>query len=291
MEQAENDVLDTATAGEELNQEQQVDEQGQPGDEGQQPPGGDESQDDEVAVTIGGESPTPEEDDSRAPEWVRDLRKSNREKDRRLRELAEENAKLKGGNKPTEIGEKPTLDSCDFDTDEYERQLEAWHERKRKAEAESRAREEEQEAGRKAFQASLDTYGKLKGELKVKDFDDAEAAVIDAASENQRAIIVHVAKNSALVTYALGKNPKKLKELASIKDPVKFAYSLAELESQLKVTPKKSPPPPESTVRGSAPGMGAMDAQLKRLEDEAERTGDRTKVIAYKKQLKQKAAT
>ena len=42
--------------------------------------------DDEVVVSIGEEAP-PAEEEVRAPEWVRELRKTNREKERRIREL------------------------------------------------------------------------------------------------------------------------------------------------------------------------------------------------------------
>ena len=45
----------------------------------------DDSDEDEVVVSIGEESPPQEE--TRAPEWVRELRKSNREKERKIREL------------------------------------------------------------------------------------------------------------------------------------------------------------------------------------------------------------
>ena len=45
--------------------------------------------------------------------------------------------------------------------------------------------------------------------------------------------------------YALGKNPKKAKELGEITDPVKFAFAVAKLETQLTVTSRKQVPPPE----------------------------------------------
>ena len=41
----------------------------------------------EVVISLGGEAVAPEEDENAAPQWVRELRKSNREKDRRIREL------------------------------------------------------------------------------------------------------------------------------------------------------------------------------------------------------------
>jgi hypothetical protein len=92
-----------------------------------------------------------------------------------------------------------------------------------------------------------------------------------------------------MVVYALGKNPKKAKELASITDPVKFAFAVAKLEAQLKVAPRKTPPPPEGAIRSTAPISGTVDSNLDRLRSEAERTGDYSKVYRYKQQLKAKA--
>ena len=46
----------------------------------------DDGESDEVVVSIGEEAPPPEEP-AHAPEWVRELRKSDREKSRRIREL------------------------------------------------------------------------------------------------------------------------------------------------------------------------------------------------------------
>ena len=94
-----------------------------------------------------------------------------------------------------------------------------------------------------------------------------------------------------LVVYALGKNPKKAKELASITDPGKFAFAVAKMEAQLKVNPAKRPPAPERAITGSsAPISGTVGSTLERLRAEAEKTGDMTKVIRYRNQLREKQA-
>jgi hypothetical protein len=71
---------------------------------------------------------------------------------------------------------------------------------------------------------------------------------------------------------------------------VKYAFAVAELVGQLKVQPKKVPPAPEKQVRGMAGGGTAIDNVEKRLEAEADETGNRTKLIAYRKQKEAKAA-
>lgn len=266
-----------------LQEPETVEESEESGDDTVEGTEQDEAED--VVVSIGGEAPPQEEE--RAPEWVRELRKSNREKDRRLRELEEENGRLKAPASGA-LKAKPTLEACEFDPERFERELEAWHEQKRVQDAAERKKQDAAENERKAWAARLEAYGKAKGELKVKDFEDAEALAQETFSQTQQGVIVSGAENPALLVYALGKNPKKAKELASITDPVKFAFAVAKLETQLKVSPRKAAPPPEGSVRGSAPVSGVVDSHLARLEAEAEKTGDRSKVVAYKR--KQRAA-
>lgn len=258
----------------------------QSGAEGGESASGEATHDDEVVVSIGEETPASDEE-NRAPEWVRELRKQNREKDRKLREQEAEIARLKGaGSQPAtiEVGAKPTLEGCDFDAEKFESDLEAWHQRKREADEQEAQKTKTQKQQQEAWQAKLDGYGKAKEALKVKDYDEAEAAVTDTLSVVQQGVILNGAENPALLVYALGKNPAKAKELANIGDPVKFAFAVAKLETQLKVTPKKATTVPERTVRSSVSGAAAVDNQLEKLREDAAKTGDLTKVIAYKRQ-------
>jgi len=247
--------------------------------------------DDEVIVSIGEESP-PQEEKEPAPEWVRELRKNYRELQREKRELeARLTTSQKAEEKPLSLGAKPTLEQFDYDAEQFEVALERWYENKRKVQEQDNAKKAEQQKAEQDWQNTLKNYGSLKSQLKVKDYDDAEHVVLESLNETKQGIILHGAKNPALVVYALGKNPQKVKELASIDDPVKFAIAIGGLEKELKVTSRKtaSPPPPESKVRGSAPISGAVDSTLERLREEAARSGDHSKVFAYKQQLKRKS--
>ena len=49
---------------------------------------------------------------------------------------------------------------------------------------------------------------------------------------------------------------------------------------------KRKAPAPDRPSSGAARMPGGVDKQLEKLETEAERTGDRTAVIAYRKKLK-----
>ena len=238
-----------------------------------------------VAVTIGGEAPPPEDEEAeRAPEWVRDLRKQYREEKRRNKELQEQLARTSGAAKVAELGEKPTLEKADYDTERYETELAAWYERKRKHDEVEATRRAEADAVEREWKQKLEGYQSAKATLKVRDYDEAEDVVQDAFNVTQQGMILQGAENPALLVYALGKNPKRAKELASIKDPVKFAFAVARLETQLKVTKRKATSKPEPKVSGTGRISGAVDSTLERLRADAERTGDYSKVFQYKKQ-------
>ena len=237
----------------------------------------------EVVVSIGEEAPPPEEH-TPAPEWVKELRKTNRELQRQNRELQGRLQAAPPETKPVVIGNKPKLEDHDYDADKYEEALTSWFERKRQAEEVNAKQEAEVMNQQKAWQAKLDGYGKAKAELRVKDYEDAEAVAQEVFSITQQGVLLQGADNPALVVYALGKNPAKAKELASITDPVKFAFAVAKLEKDLKVTNRRQAPAPERIVTGTGRSSGAVDSTLERLREDAARTGNMTKVIAYKAQ-------
>jgi len=238
---------------------------------------------DDVVVSIGEESP-PQEEEARAPEWVRELRKANREKERKIRELE---AKLNAApteTKPVALGKKPTLEDCDYDSEEYETKLAAWYEDKRQHDAAEADAQAQRDAEAKAWQDKLDSYAKARASLKVRDYEDAEAVALETFNVTQQGIVLQGSDNPALIIYALGKNTSKAKELASITDPVKFAFAVAKLETQLKVTNRKAAASPERTINsGGGRISGSVDSTLERLREEALKTGDLSKVMAYKR--------
>jgi desulfoferrodoxin (superoxide reductase-like protein) len=265
--------------------EQTTDEHKSIGDQGEDQTTEDgEGESDEVIVSIGEEAPPPEEQ-THAPEWVRELRKTNRELQRQNRELQGKlQSTAQTETKPVVLGKKPSLEEHDYDADKFEAALADWFDRKRQADEAAAKQEAEVMNQQKAWQAKLDGYGKAKAELRVKDFEDAEAVAQELFNITQQGVVLQGADNPALVIYALGKNPKKAKELSDIKDPVKFAFAVAKLEKELKVTNRKAAPPPERIVSGTGRVSGAVDSTLERLREEAARTGNMTKVVQYKAQ-------
>jgi len=242
---------------------------------------------DEVVISIGEEPPPPEPEP--APEWVRELRKSHRELQRRNRELEAKIQQAPETNPVVTLGAKPSLESYDYDTEKYEASLADWYERKRSVdEQEAKARQAEQQQA-EAWQQKLQGYAEAKTKLKVKDYDDAEEVAQQTFNVVQQGVMIQGAEDPALVIYALGKNPKKAKELAQIDDPVKFAFAVAKLESQLKISNRKAATRPEKQVSATAPIKGAVDSTLERLREEAARTGNMDKVMAYKRAQKRAA--
>lgn len=242
-----------------------------------------EEDEDEIVISIGEESP-PQEEETRAPAWVRELRKSNREKERKIRELEAQLNASATETKPVALEAKPTLESCDYDSDEYENKLAAWYEQKRAYDAAEAEAAAQRDAEAKDWQDKLDAYAKARASLKVRDYEDAEAFALETFNITQQGIVLQGSENPAHLIYALGKSQKRAKELASITDPVKFAFAVAKLETQLKVTNRKAAAAPERTITsGGGRISGSVDSTLERLREEALKTGDLSKVMAYKR--------
>lgn len=247
---------------------------------------------DEFEIVIDGEEPEKSDDEfsgQPAPEWVKDLRKKDRENQKRIKELETE-LSVHQVPKSVELGEKPTLDSAGYDTDEFEKQLEDWYTKKAQFDQQESAKRTEQEVAQKQWQERLTSYETKKTAIKskVNDFEEAEEVARDALDKTQQGILIHGADNPEMLIYHLGKNPKKAKELAGVKDPILFAFKLAKIDAQLKVQQRKPQTSPERKLGGSGSLNGTTDSTLNKLRAEAAKTGDYTKVGAYKKQMRQK---
>jgi hypothetical protein len=243
QQQAEEEVL-------ELTEEVQASDEG----EEQQT----EAEDDEEVIVSFGDEAAPASEE--APEWVRDLRKRNRELERKLAEAE----KSKAPEVP-KAGPKPTLwdEGIDGDEDKLVDKVLDWS---KAAQAEETAKSEAQkaqEAVRQKYEAKVTAYGEQKQTLGAKDFDQAEAEVLANLSETQQSILLHGSEKPAVLVLALGKHPEKLRQLASITDPIEFAFAAAKLEGQTKMERRKPATSPESRISGS----GQLSADGGKLSD------------------------
>jgi hypothetical protein len=226
-----------------------------------------------------------------APKWVSELRKSHKEIMREKRELQRELEEIRSKLPKQEanaIVSKPTLDQYDYDETRFSEAYDAWMEQKAKLDAADRAKLEAIRKEQEEVENFKKSYAARKESLGVDDFEEAESEVGSILNQTQAGLLMRGADDPAVLVYALSKSPARLIELSKIADPVKFTVAIAKLEISL-ATKKTTRPAPEARVtaeRGT--GFNASSSQLDKLREEAARTGDYSKVAAYKRQLAQK---
>lgn len=210
-----------------------------------------------------------------------------REMRRKLREKEREIADLRKGSEPKriEVGEEPSLEGCDYDEDRFKSEWSAWKAREKQAAEQETEAQERTKKEQAAWGERIRVFETGKTRLAVADFDDAEAEVSTALSNETMAIIMHSDKSAELV-YALARNPAKLEELSKL-NPLRAAMMVGKLEDRVTMSKRKLPDP-DRPVNGNAAPASA-DKQLARLEKDAERTGDRTALIAYRRKLRDRA--
>lgn len=240
----------------------------QPEDDGQGEDEGDAPTSDDPA-----EGPS----DEKPNDWLRNLRRENRELKRKQKELEQ---RLQKPDEAPVLGAKPKLEDHDYDADAFEAALSDWYEKKRAVDAKIEQRRSAEEAEKSEWDTRLQTYAQEKTALGVDDYEESEEAVTDTLSEVQQGIIIQGATNPAALVYKLGRDEARLQALSSIKDPVKFAFAIAKLETDMK-TPAKTKPEPERRLTGgrvAAPTTGNLD----KLRERAQKTGDYTAYFAAK---------
>jgi hypothetical protein len=252
--------------------------------------GGDDTGDDsdDLVVSIGDEA-APASEEEEAPGWVKETRIRNRELNKRVKELESQLSANTGVQEVPAPGPKPNPDDF-LDVAEYAADSEAWQEKNTAYQSAIASKREAEEKQTQEWQKTLDTHKEKAAEIKakVKNYDEAEATVKSALDETQLGAVVHCATNSALLMAALGSNPTELERMAAIKDPSKFIFELGKMETKVKTGKRRATTTPEKRVTGTAPLSSGTDKVLEKLEKEADKTGDRTKVVAYKRELKKK---
>lgn len=233
-----------------------------------------QEEEEEVFITIGDEEPEPEEEEPKSSGLVNKLRKMDREKAKRIKELERQ---INGNTekKPVVLAPRPKLEDCEWDESKHDKAVDEWYETKRQFDKQEAAKEKASEIQAKEWQTTKESYNVLKTELNVKDFDDAEDVVTEKLSIEKQNIILAGAKNPARLVYALGNNPKKLEELSKLSD-IKYAFAIAELEGQIKMGTRKPKTSPERKVRSSGGASGGVDASLEKLWDKCAESGNFT---------------
>ena len=214
----------------------------------------------------------------KAPEWVKKVREENRELKRQQREWQQQ----QGQSQQQGLREKPTLDAHDYDSDAYEQDYAQWLTEKTQHDTQVQSEVAKRQQYYDNYQTKADTF-----KAKAPDYMDAEESVVSVLSNEQQTLLMMMTDDPAKMVYTLGKNsPTKLSELAQL-DVTQFAKQIVLMEanmSNVKRNPNK-PKPKSHTLEGQA---GGGDRQLDKLEADAEKTGDRSAIVAYRKKMRNK---
>lgn len=276
-DEQDDDVLD-------LSEDDIVDD-GEPQDDG-----GDEDQgqeEDESFIGFADE----QEDAAPAPEpaLVKHLREEIRKRDKRLAETQ----KAVQPEPEIVVGPRPKAADFDYDDDRLEAALDEWEERKTAAVTQASRREDAKRAQEQQWSQVTQRYAEQKAALRIANKDQAEQVALDTLSPTAQALIAKHADNAAQFMVAVGLSPTKLAELARIDgegDPFAVVKAVTKMEATLQTKrPAARPPNPDVPVRGKPISASGADKQLEKLEAEADRTGDRSKVIAFKRAQREKA--
>lgn len=211
-----------------------------------------------------------------APDWVKQVRKENRELKRQLKSYEQSQPQQQG------LREKPTLDSHDYDSEAYEQDYAQWLTEKQQYDAAIQSERAKYEQYDTRYHADVDAV-----RASASDYDDVEQLIVDTLPPQRQAVIKMMADNPARLVYALGKSPNKLQALSEL-DDTQFIKQIVLMEQQMAAKKGRNPSKPKPQTHELEGGAGGADSTLAKLEAEADRTGDRSKLVAYKKQMRNK---
>lgn len=235
----------------------------------------DEGGDEDVVIAFEGD------EEAEAPQEsavIRELRT-------KIRELQKER---KANPAPkVEVGKKPDLwEDCEGDPDKFEAELLAYNKRVDAAKKQAEDADKIHEAATAEFEVEHATYREQKAKLAKPDFETAEIAIETALTVAQQSVLLLAAKQKAPLIYALGKNSKRLAEIAKITNPIKLAIAVNELERSLKVTPRKGVEPEEKQRGTGSMSTSAKDKEIEKLERQMQKGGDITEARKRLKELR-----
>lgn len=190
-----------------------------------------------------------------------------------------------------QLGAKPTLESCDFDSELFEKKYEEWTEKKLVIESHRREQAQHEERLQQTWLQKVSGYEAKKNAFRAAEpeFDDAEEVCKDVLSNVQQVIIVKNARDPVRLVREIGRNPELAAKLGGITDPVEFTYEIATMEAKMatKSPAGKTAPAPDKALRsGGGVANPLSGSKLDALRAEAEKTGNYDKVYAYRKQMK-----
>ncbi|CAB4140396.1 hypothetical protein UFOVP407_52 [uncultured Caudovirales phage] len=185
-------------------------------------------------------------------------------------------------------GPRPKLEDFDYDEDRHAEAVETWAGKKFAAQQAAQAQQADDPIT-KDWNTKLTAFQEARVAITTQQ-PDAEDVLMDvnaALDAGQMASIVQAFKGERAVSILLkiGADADTLERFADIRNPLELVAEAARLEAPA-MTRKK--PAIDAPVKGKAPTAGPANKTLEKLEAEAARTGDRTKLIRYRKQLRER---
>lgn len=225
-------------------------------------------------------------DDDEAPPLVKKLRDQIRERDKKLAQYRRNPPANDAADPEPTIPARPTAEDYEYDPDRLKVAEDAYFAAK-ESHVEWKIRERDRVAARQRAQDDqAKQIEQQKRALGVGDYEDRAKTVKDALTDAQMAVLINGADDPAKMIYALGRSQTRLDALADESNLAKFAVKLGRMEKEIKVSKRKAPAP-ESRVSGATASISSSSArELDRLEKEAARTGDRTKIAEYRRRMK-----
>lgn len=225
-----------------------------------------------------------------APKWVKEQRarwnqisRENRELKRRLEEQQQA-----AQPKAVTLRAKPKIDDHGYDSDLYTEDLDKWYAEKAEHDRVEQSRKAQVEQEQAEFAEASKAYAKGKGFLIKADkegFEYAQESVLANFDDVKQNILMQGSKDSAQLVYMIGRDEALLSKLSRMK-PVQFAVEIGRLESNMN-TKRKPVSGVDRPLKASKGAVGDANSTLERLRAEADKTGDRTKVVQYMRQMRQ----
>lgn len=213
-----------------------------------------------------------------APAWVKETREKYREAQRENRKLRQQLEQRSGQPEQQALREKPTLDAHEYDSDAYEQDYAAWLSEKSQHDARQKAEQEKYQHYDERYKSSVDAV-----RAKVADYDEIEQSIVETMPPQRQALIKMLVDDPARMVVALGKSPAQQEKLSGL-DDIQFAKQIVLMEQQMSSKSKsRNPNKPKPKTHELEGAAGGVDTRLAKLEAEAAKTGDRSKVIAYKR--------
>lgn len=125
-------------------------------------------------------------------------------------------------------------------------------------------------------------------EIGAPDYSETEDVALEILGNDYANQIIDNFDDSHVILYYLGKNPEEAKRLQKLiaTSPVKGVAEMGRLSAELKLKPKQTTAPnPDEELKGdgSSDSQDAITKQLEKLRAEAAKTGDMSKLMAFKK--------